>query len=180
MHECMDIPVILVLRPEHSNWDQNLLFTSLSDTTKRHPLFSHTVFPFPESWFACGAYKPLSSYVLSKCSYGILQNFLLMVDCEQSLIFLCKFTKAKHASCDKRGRKRESEKKKIRDCWLFLFCLGTTMLSSCRLIPIPYFKITSCFAIALAEFNTWRNLREKADCKQSILMETFLSFRSLI
>ena len=36
------------------------------------------------------------------------------LDCEQSLIFLCTFTKAKHVSRNKQGRK--PEKKKIRDC----------------------------------------------------------------
>ena len=50
-----------------------------------------------------------------------------MVDCEQSLIFLCKVTarQPKHASRDKRGRKPEKEKKRL---LTLLFCLGTTKL----------------------------------------------------
>ena len=43
-----------------------------------------------------------------------------MVDCEQSLIFLCKVTarQPKHASRDKRGRKPEKEKKETADSFV--------------------------------------------------------------
>ena len=37
-----------------------------------------------------------------------------------------------------------------------------------RLVPIPYWNITSWFAITLAEVRTRRILREKADCTQSM------------
>ena len=65
-------------------------------------------------------------------------EFLLPVkkklDCEQSLIFLCKVTarethyaSGEAVSRDKPGSK--PEEKKMRDCWLLLFCLGTTRMS---------------------------------------------------
>ena len=41
---------------------------------------------------------------------AVMHRVMTGVDCEQSLIFLCKFTKAKHASRNKQGRKPEKKK----------------------------------------------------------------------
>ena len=78
------------------------------------------------------------------------------------LFFLAKslHEKPKHASGegskhDKRGRKPEEKKTRVR-----LFSFGPNII-------ISYCNVTSWFTVALVEIRTRRNLREKVDCKQS-------------
>ena len=80
------------------------------------------------------------------------------VDCEQSPIFLTKVTaretKPKHAS----GKAARNE--------------GVSPRRNFSYGLIPLVIITSWFAIALDEIRTRQILREKADCKTSIIKHT--------